>query len=175
MKSWERRIGFVVLAMAFSAFAVIKWDFIFNIVVRIPIVGWFVAYNIPPSDFYVPLDKTPLRAGISNLLFKCKYRGRHEIRIEGISSTLFWESDIGMDIVIRGKGGVVLYKNTCPNSDISGGANGKYNYCYAIFNAPVEVPLGEDLVADIVCHGEVERLLCRFPKAEIVVTKAFDK
>ena len=175
MKSWAQRIGVASLLMAASVFAVVKWDALFSLVVRVPLLGWIVAYNVPPDDFYVPLDKMPLRAGSSNLLFKCKYRGRHEIRIEGISSTLFWKSNIGMDIVIRGKDGIVLYRNACANAEILGGANGNYNYCYAIFNAPDDVPLGEDAVANIVCYGEVKNLLLHFPDAEIVVTKVFDK
>lgn len=175
MKSNIRYIGFAALAMAISAFALVKWDAMFKIVVRIPLLGWLVAYNIPPDDFYRPLNKAPLRAGAIDITFRCKYRGRHEIRIEGIKSTLFWESNIGMNIVIRGNDGNIFYRNVCANSDILGGANGNYNYCYAIFNVPDDVPLGEDIVANIACYGEVENLLLHFPDAEIVVTKVFDK
>lgn len=175
MKSKARYIGFAALVMAILAFAVVRWDAVFKIVVRIPLLGWLVAYNIPPDDFYEPLGKAPLRAGAVDITFRCKYRGRHEIRIEGINSTLLWESNIGMNIVIRGSDGNICYKNVCANSDILGGANGNYNYCYAIFNAPNDVPLGEDVVASIICYGEVKNLLLHFPDAEIVVTKTFDK
>lgn len=168
-------IWFVVLLVATSALAVVNWDAIFKIFVRVPFLGWFIEYNVPPDDFYVPLGKIPLQTGITNLAFTCKYRGRHEIRIQGITSRALWESNVGMNIVVRGNSGDVFYSNVCTNSLVHGGANGDYNYCYAIFRAPDDVPLEEGLIATIVCHGDIENLMRHFPEAEVVVTKVFDK
>lgn len=158
----------------------LEWHHVFKVLVRIPIVGWLVEYNLPPSDFYVPLDRTALRIGSANLEFACKYRGRHEIQIYGIQAEWnraisFWESNVGMNVVIRGDDGRILYKSEKKNARILGGANGKYNYCYAIFNAPDDVPLGTKLIAEITCYGEVNKLLRHFPDAEIVAVKEFDK
>ena len=169
----------MILAFALL-YAVLEWHHVFKIVARIPIVGWLVEYNLPPSDFYVPLDRTPLRTGFFSLKFVCKYRGRHEIRISGIQAdwnkaVSFWESNIGMNVIIRSDDGRILYKNEKKSARILGGANGNYNYCYAIFNAPDNVPLGRGLIAEITCYGEVEELVKHFPHAEIVVRKVFDK
>lgn len=160
--------------------AVLEWHHVFKIVVRIPLVGWLVEYNLPPSDFYVPLDRTPLRIGSVSLEFACKYRGRHEIRISGIQvdwnkAVSYWNSNVGMNVVVQSEDGRILYKREKNNTRILGGANGKCNYCYAIFNAPDDVPLGTKLIAEITCYGEVNELLRHFPMAEIVVVKVFDK
>ena len=66
--------GSLILTSALL-YAVLEWHNVFKIVVRIPIIGWLVEYNLPPSDFYVPLDRTPLRKGFFSLKFACKYRG----------------------------------------------------------------------------------------------------
>ena len=80
-----------------------------------------------------------------------------------------------MNVVVQSNDGRVLYKSEDKNARICGGANGKYNYCYGVFNAPEDVPLETKLIAEIRCHGDVEELLRNFPDAEIVVVKVFDK
>ena len=172
-------LGSLILTSALL-YAVLEWSQVFKIVVRIPIVGWLVEYNLPPSDFYVPLDSTPLLTGSVDLKFTCKYRGRHEVQIYGIQAdwnkaVSFWDSNVGMNVVVRDCDGRVLYKSEEMNARISGGNNGMYNYCYAIFNAPDDVPLGTKLTAEITCYGDVKDLLNHFPGAEIVVKKVFDK
>ena len=171
----KKGITLIFLLLLALLYAALNWSDVFRVVGRIPIIGWLVEYNIPPDDFYVPLDKTPLRSGYIKLEFTCKYRGRHEIRIQGVNSTLFWESNVGMDVAIRNGNGRVLYRRDDVNSRIMGGANGNYNYCYGIFNAPEDVPLGAKLTADITCYDEVGELQRHFPAAEIVVVKVFDK
>ena len=176
---WKCILGGLILVSALL-YAVIEWHHVFKIVVRIPIVGWLAEYNLPPSDFYVPLDRTPLRTGFFSLKFACKYRGRHEIQIAGIQAdwnkaVSYWNSNIGMNVVVRSEDGRILYKREKKNTRILGGANGEYNYCYGIFNAPEDVPLGAKLTADIRCYGKVDELLNNFPNAEIVVRKVFDK
>ena len=180
MTATQKSIGFALILTTALLFSVLEWHHVFKILVRIPIVGWLVEYNLPPSDFYVPLDRTALRIGSANLEFACKYRGRHEIRISGIQAdwnkaVSFWDSNVGMNVVIRNCDGRILYKREYKNARICGGANGEYNYCYGIFNAPDDVPLGKKLIAEITCYGEVGELLRHFPIAEIVVVKVFDK
>ena len=172
-------LGSLILTSALL-YAVLEWSQVFKIVVRIPIIGWLVEYNLPPSDFYMPLDHAPLRIGSVNLEFMCKYRGRHEIRISGIQAdwnkaVSFWDSNVGMNVVIRDCDGRILYKREEMNARITGGNNGVYNYCYGIFNAPEDVPLGTKLIAEIKCYGKIEELLRNFPEAKIVVVKVFDK
>lgn len=177
--TWKCIIGGMVLTSALL-YTVLEWHHVFKILVRIPIVGWLVEYNLPPTDFYVPLDKTSLRTGFFSLKFVCKYRGRHEIRISGIRTerdkvVSYWNSNVGMNVVVRSEDGRILYQKETANTRILGGSNGRFNYCYGIFNAPQDVPLGAELIADIRCYGAVEELLHNLPDAEIVVVKVFDK
>jgi len=175
MKIRRGCIGIVILLMAVLLFIVQKWHAVFKTVVRIPLLGWLVEYNISPSDFYTPLDEVPLQVGSLKLEFICKYRGRHEIQIRGIDSMLLWESNVGMNIVIRNDNGRILYKKATANSQVLGGTNAMYNYCYGIFNVPDDVPLETKIIAEITCYGEVTELLRHFPNAKIVAIKAFDK
>ena len=80
-----------------------------------------------------------------------------------------------MNVVVRSNDGRILYQKETTNTRILGGANGRCNYCYGIFNAPQDVPLGVELTAEIRCYGAVKELLRNFPDAEIVVVKVFDK
>ena len=169
------RCCLAVALIASLAVIVLDWDDVFRVVVRIPLVGWIVEYNFPPSDFYRPLDRTLVKSGKSKLVFICKYRGRHEIRIQGVTSPLFREMNVGMAVVVKDKAGRILYKNIKPSSRILGGSNGVYNYCYGVFDAPLRVPLGQQLTAEIECFGDTAELLREFPSAEIAVTKVFDK
>lgn len=171
----RRTLGLLAIALFLGVSCYMHWDSAFQFLVRIPAVGWLIEYNFPPSDFYEPLDKTSLQSGSIKLEFTCKYRGRYEIQIRGINSALFWESNVGMNIVIRNRDGCVLYNRNNNNARILGGADGDYNYCYGIFNAPRDLPLGVKLIAEITCYGEVKELLRHFPDAEIVAIKAFDK
>ena len=176
---WKCIFGGLILVSALLC-AEIEWHHVFKIVVRIPIVGWLVEYNLPPSDFYVPLDRTPLRKGFFSLKFACKYRGRYEIQIAGIQAdwnkaVSYWNSNVGINVVVRSEDGRMLYKKEKGNARILRGVNGKNNSCYGIFNAPEDVPLETKLTAEIRCYGEVEELLRNFPDAEIIVVKVFDK
>ena len=157
----------------------VTWSEMFNNATRIPYVGWFIAYNFRPSDFSVPLANVPLSEGRHSLRFKCKYNGRHEIQIRPIIEDSPFENDIRMKVRITDSDGILLYEEEKNNARILGGAleNGTniYNYCYAIFNVPTDIPLGAELSAQIECCGNITEILKHNPAAKIVIKKCFDK
>ena len=174
------RVFFVALIyLTVSFFTVINWPTVFRYVSQIPLVGWFVAYNFEPSDFYAPLAEVPLREGESQLRFKAKYYGRHEIRISPLIDASVFETSISMKIKVRDSSGAVVCEHNQASAQLMGGAlvNGTniYNYCYAIFYAPNDFQLGDEMQAEVECSGDVSDILKNNPEAKIVVAKAFDK
>ena len=169
-------VGFEIYLVYTMVKEPIYSSYVFPVLSQIPVIGWLVAYNFPPDDFYCPLSVKPLKLGSHELEFSCKYKGRHEIRIQKISDMRFWECNVGMTVTIRDEVGHVFYESNIANSIILGGAGGlNYNYCFGIFYAPDDVPIGSQLTARITCYGEVDELLGEFPEAEIAIVKAFDK
>ena len=156
-----------------------NWPTVFRYVSQIPLVGWFVAYNFEPSDFYAPLAEVPLREGESQLRFKAKYYGRHEIRISPLIDASVFETSISMKIKVRDSSGAVVCEHNQASAQLMGGAlvNGTniYNYCYAIFYAPNDFQLGDEMQAEVECSGDVSEILKHNPNAMIAVSKAFDK
>ena len=169
--------GGVILASVLL-YAVLEWHQVFKIVARIPIVGWLVEYNLPPSDFYCSLASVPLRLGRAKVSLVCKYEGRYELNIVGIDTNnldysgvrLHWKVDDASGRRLREKdgwGGFVL----------ASGQNAKtaFRYCYDIFFVPFDLPSTTELTVTIVCSGAVDALLKQFPAARIEIKKCFDK
>ena len=174
------RVFFVALIyLTVSFFTVINWPTVFRYVSQIPLIGWFVAYNFEPSDFYAPLAEVPLREGESQLRFKAKYYGRHEIRISPIIDASVFETSISMKIKVRDSTGAVVCEHNQASAQLMGGAlvnrTNIYNYCYAIFYAPNDFQLGDEMQAEVECSGDVSEILKHNPNAMIAVSKAFDK
>jgi hypothetical protein len=169
----------VILMTSLSFFIYAEWPKVFKYASQIPLVGWFIAYNCRPVDFYNPLAMKPLKAGVSSLEFETKYYGRHEIQIYPIADASHWESNIGMKIRIHDKNGKLVYEKEEKDAQLLGGAleNGTniYNYCYAILNVPTDIPLGAELSAHIECCGNITEIIKHNPDAKIVIKKCFDK
>ena len=102
---------------------------LFPLLSRIPIIEFVMAYNFPPDDYYQPLAKHPLELGSYQMEFTCKYRGRHEIQIDGITDMSVWENNVGMSVSVCDKEGKILYMKNMKDALLAGGENGRYNYC----------------------------------------------
>lgn len=169
----------VILMTSLSFFIYAECPKAFKYASQIPLVGWFIAYNCQPVDFYNPLAMKPLKAGVSSLEFETKYYGRHEIQIYPIVDTSYWESNIGMKIRIYDKDGKLVYEKEEKNAQLLGGAsqNGTnvYNYCYAILNVPNDIPMDTKMYAHVECYGSIESIRKNNSNAKIVIKKAFDK
>ena len=177
---FKRRYLAMSVVFCMSVISACNWDALFKLLVKIPIVGWLIAYNFPPSDYYQPLAASELRAESFDLNFACKYEGRHEIQIIGIYDLSFRESNVGMYVCVKNKQGDVILRQGANNAKISGGGrvdNGvrEYNYCYAVFEVPSDVPCGQNMTAKIKCFGNLGVLTNAFPSARVVVRKVFDK
>ena len=174
-----KRISIAVVLFAISSlFFVLDWDDVFNVVVRIPIVGWIVEYNFPPSDFYVPLTSIPVCFGSHTLPFMCKYAGRYEIDIIGVDADEMERSGVEMNWHVEDVKGQRL-------RDGSGGGSfalasghdmrSEYRYCYDIFFVPSDLPIKTPLRMSVECAGAIDKFVRRFPQAKIVIVKSFDK
>ena len=176
----KRKILNISVVLCMSVISVYNWDALFKVLVKMPIAGWLIAYNFPPLDYYRPLAASELRAGIFDLNFACKYEGRHEIQIIGIHDLSFRESNVGINVCIKNINGNVILRQGANNAKISGGGrvvNGlrEYNYCYATFEVPHDIPCGQNMTAEINCFGDLGVLTNAFPGAKVVVRKVFDK
>lgn len=151
----------------------------FNVAVRVPLIGWFVAHNLRPSDYFIPLATAPFSDGEHSLEFECRYRGRHEIQVWPLVDGTPFENSVGMEIVVEAEGGTTLFRHKQEYAEIRGGAllNGTnvYNYCYAILEVPHDLPIGVNLIARIRCWGKVSDIKRLNPNAKIVVRKMPDK
>lgn len=172
---------FIVIFMTFLSLLIyLEWSKVFRYASQIPLLGWFIAYNCEPVDFYDPLSMKPLKEGVCLLEFETKYYGRHEIQIYPIVDTSHWNSNIGMKIRIRDENGKLIYEKEEKDAQLLGGkglGNGTnvYNYCYAILNVPKDVPLSAKMYAHIECYGDINEIIKHNPNANIVIRKAFDK
>jgi hypothetical protein len=167
-----------VAAIAFSlAFA--RYDKIFDSLKAIPFLGWIIAYNFPPADYYVPCATFQLSEVPCTKLIMCRYKGRYDIHIHNIPTNQFDTSGVSLSVRLTDEDGAdVLCVDKC-DSGIFAYYNRKgdfgYRYFFLAFNVPDDVPLNKSLCLSVSASGEVEKLLSRCPAAEIEVVKCFDK
>ena len=84
---------------------------LFDSMARIPILGWIVAYNFPPRDYYLPVAHFPLAAGKLKQTVICKYRGRYDIHIVGVKSNAVERSDVSIMAEAVDKSGKSIWRN----------------------------------------------------------------
>jgi len=170
--------GFAALLLSALLFVILEWHNVFNIIVRIPIIGWFVEYNFPPSDFYVPIACIPICSNQHKLSFVCKYAGRYELDIVGVDTDEMDHSGVEINWYVEDSKGQKLRDGKgCGSFVLASGHELKigYRYCYDIFAVPRDLPAKTALWMCIECGGEIEKFTSRFPQARIVVVKCFDK
>ena len=148
---------------------------------KIPILGWIVAYNFPPRDYYLPVAHFPLAAGKLKQTVICKYRGRYDIHIVGVKSNAVERSDVSIMAEAVDKSGKSIWRNIRSSSALfkyfssRGNREEEYRYFYLTFSAPEDVPCNTPFVLSICCNGAVSELLQHVPNATIEVVKVFDK
>lgn len=151
----------------------------FNVAARIPLIGWLVAHNLRPSDYFVPLAEAAFVAGECKLDFEFKYIGRHEIQIWPITDDTLFENSVSMDIAVESSDGSIMVRRKKGRAGILGGellkGTNVYNYCYAIFDVPRDLPVGVKLTTKIRCWGDVSEVKRLNPDAKIVIRKMPDK
>lgn len=157
---------------------------LFRWIIKIPLVGWFVAYNFPPHDFDTPLAEIPLAEGVHVLTFRGTYEGRYEVQISPIrgstiESSLDEHNTVAMRVQAFNSNNELLFQQAHSSSRLWGGKwiDGMqvYHYCYGIFFAPKDFPLDECITMKIECTGDVQTILARNPSAKIQITKWTDK
>ena len=176
--SFRNTVFISVLCISLVLLIHTHWDVAFRYCVKIPIVGWLIEYNFPPVDFYRPLASVPLKSGVVNVSFACKYEGRYELNIAGIATNsldcsgvrLHWEVVDASMRRLRGKEGGGSFV-------LASGRDTKtaFRYCYDIFFVPRDLPSSTELFATILCSGAVDDLLKQSPMARIEIVKCFDK
>lgn len=156
-----------------------SYPVVFSWLTSIPLVGWIIAYNFPPSDFYTPLAETNLLEGVHVLNFIGKYAGRYEIQISPIINPSLYESKITIHVQVFNSKNELLFEQKHSNSRIWGGKTLDgimvYNYCYGIFFAPEDFQLGERITVRIECTGDTQAILEHNPLSRIRIMKVFDK
>ncbi len=149
-------------------------DYIFPKLKYFSIFGWLIAYNFPPSDYYVPLASIPLRHGEHTVMFSCKYEGRHDIQIKNIHSNQLWNSGVSVCGQIDDVDEKCYLYFKRDDSRWYGYVD-DCNYYYASFLAPQEIPLNKKMRLKVRIAGNVEELLKHHPTATLEIIKCFDK
>lgn len=173
-------IGCCLLATISCSYLVYNhYPRVFPWLTSIPLIGWFIAYNFPPYDFYTPLTETNLSEGVHILSFIGKYEGRHEVQISPIIDPSLYENKVAMSVQGFNSKNELLFNQENASSRILGGklvdGVSVYNYCYGIFFAPEDFPLGESITLRIECRGDIQAILKHNPSANIKIVKVFDK
>ena len=173
--------GVLFLLVMISVVCVRKYDALFDSITRMPVLGWIVAYNFPPRDYYLPVVHCPLAAGKITQTAVCKYSGRYDIHIVGVKSNSVEHCDVsimaeaadGLGKSIwrdsRSSSELLKYFSSCDNCDEG------YRYFYLTFRVPEDIPLNTPFELSIYCHGAVDGLLKHVPGAMVEVVKVFDK
>ena len=177
-------IGCLMVAIGCLPFVCDCYPQIFRVLTTIPLVGWFVAYNFPPRDFYTPLAEIPLSEGVHVLNFRGKYEGRYEVQISPImgstiDTSLDEHNTVAMRVQAFNSKNELLFQQDNASSRLWGGewieGMQVYHYCYGIFYAPEDFQLDECITVKIECTGDVQTILARNPLAKIQITKWGDK
>lgn len=176
----RRTLSLIAIALFFGVSCYRHWDSVFQFLVKIPVVGWLMEYNFPPSDFYVPLISVPLKSGRSCSYFTCKYAGRYEMNIAGVDTNSLMHSGVDVHWQVYDKSGHKLRDCGGEGTFALASAHGEsenttFRYCYDIFFAPDDLPTKTPMRASIICAGAVDDFVRRFPAARIEVVKCFDK
>lgn len=173
--------GVLFLSAVILAACVRKYDALFDCMARIPILGWIVAYNFPPSDYYLPIAHFPLAEGKFKQTVICKYRGRYDIHIVGVKSNAVERSDVSIMAEAVDESGKSIWRNSRSSSELfkyfssRGNRDEEYRYFYLTFSAPEDVPCNTPFELSICCNGAVDELLQHVPNATVEVVKVFDK
>ena len=173
--------GVLFLSVVILAGCVRRYDALFDSMARIPILGWIVAYNFPPRDYYLPVAHFPLAAGKFKQTVICKYRGRYDIHIVGVKSNAVERSDVSIIAEAVDKSGKSIWGNSRSSSELfkyfssRGNCDEEYRYFYLTFSAPEDVPYNTPFELSICCDGAVNKLLQYVPNAMVEVVKVFDK
>lgn len=169
----------VSMAIVLCGVAFAQWDRVFIGLRRIPIVGLIVEYNFTPSDYRTPRLDVPLRGKATDVPFSCKYRGRYEVNVLGCDVADWEESDFGMSMAVRDETGRLIGEAVQSNEValLSYRENGtRYmRYCYAVFSAPDDLPVGVPLRFSYSCFGDITSFLKTNPNARIAIVKYHDK
>ena len=173
--------GVLFLFVLILVVCVRKYDALFDGITRIPVLGWIVAYNFPPRDYYLPVVHCPLAAGNIKQTVVCKYSGRYDIHIVGVKSNSVEHCDVsimaeaadglGKSIWRDGRSSSELFKYFSSRDNCDEG----YRYFYLTFRVPEDVPCNAPFELSIRCEGAIDELLQCVPEARVEVVKVFDK
>ncbi len=150
-------------------------DHIFPILTEIPFVDFIVYYNFLPKDYYSPLVECSLDQGDVIGNFKCKYKGRYQMRIKNIKGCSSWE---GSGVLASGQ---IQFGNGSSNFIFHSSGTRRFackegfNYQYTHFFVPKDVPLNTEVRIKITFSGDIENLLETNPDAVFELAKCFDK
>ncbi len=172
-------VGLLLLVLCIIGFTKFKpencySDYIFPVLMEIPFVGFVVNYNFLPEDYYTPLVKFPLDQGECIGTFKCKHKGRYQMRIKNIHESSSWESGVSVSGQIEfgdGKTGIVFYTPDSRKFVCYYGCD----YHYTCFLVPEDVPLNTQVFIRVRFSGDVANLLKINPDAMFELAKGFDK
>jgi len=173
--------GVLFLSAAILAACARNYDALFDRMARIPILGWIVAYNFPPKDYYLPVAHFPLAVGKFKQTVICKYGGRYDIHIVGVKSNAVERSEVSIMAEAIDKSGKAIWRNSRSSSELfkyfssRGNRDEEHRYFYLTFSAPEDVPCNTPFELSICCNGAVGELLQHAPDAMVEVVKVFDK
>lgn len=170
---------FLSVVMLFAVVKCRQRD-LFECVKSIPLLGWLIAYNFPPSDYCTPVVRIPVDCGESKVNVVFPYTGRYDVHIVNIWSNVVANADVSIELVIGDKHNdrvvwrMLKDKPMLLVYESMDGVNG-FRYWYDAFVVPKDIPVNIPLCMSIMCHGNVEGLLRNHPNAVIEVRKSFDK
>ena len=174
-----KRLALLCVAAFALLLAFPRYDKIFDSLKAIPVLGWLIAYNSPPADYYVPCATFQLSEVSCTKRIMCRYKGRYDIHIHNIPTNQFGTSGVSLSVRLADEDGADVLCVDKRDSGIFAYYNRKgnfgYRYFFLAFNVPDDVPQNKSLYLSVSASGEVEKLLSRCPAAEIEVVKCFDK
>ena len=177
-----KRMRFILLYVASLSIMLVfcSYDKFFDVLKSMPLVGWLIAYNFPPADYYVPCATFQLSEIPCTKYITCRYKGRYDIHIHNILTNQLSTSNVSLHISLTNEDGRnILYVKDRGDSGAFAYYNRDgvfgYRYFFLSFNVPDEVPANKRLNLTIFASGAVKDFLSLHPMAEIEVVKCFDK
>ena len=169
----------ICVVAALTALSVCRHEMVFDMIKSIPILGWLIAYNFPPSDYYVPCATFPISETCHTRQITFRYKGRYDVHIHNISTLQDDRCDILLSIRLCTESGeeVLSAKKSASTALAYYNRSGEvgYRYFFMEIDAPDDVPMNANLSMTVSAVGDVNGFLVRNPKAQIEVVKCFDK
>lgn len=154
------------------------YDNVFDTLKGIPFFGWFIAYNFPPPDYYVPRAKFPLSEYECSTNIVFRYRGRYDVQISNIHTNIPIMSNIILAARLTNDAGEEVWSASRGRPDFFAyydDTGGGYRLFFFALEVPTDVPAHKKLKLAISLSGGIKEFMEMYPHAEIAVRKVFDK